>query len=159
MAKSKSSKALALDAPCPCRGVDESVTYGACCARFHLAEDLGGSTLTDPRELVRARFSAFQLALLPFARATESSSRPTLSAFDPRTRYKRLELLDLDPKDLRVLFAVDVFTRGADVSFVELSSFSVEDGRLVYVTGLTGRKREGDRLAPLSIADFEARVR
>lgn len=160
MAKS-GSKALARDAPCPCRDPGETVTYGDCCSRFHLVEDVGRSTLTDPRALVRARFTAFQLGLLPFARVTESSSRPTLSAFDPRTRYKRLELLDadLDPKDPRVLFGVDVFSRGTDVSFVELSSFAIEDGRLVYVTGLTARKREGERLGPLSIQDFEARLR
>lgn len=158
--RSPASKALPPDAPCPCR-LEEPRPYERCCGRFHLAPDLGRATLTDARDLVRARFSAFALGLLPFARATESSARPKLSAFDPRTRYKRLELLDadLDARDPRVLFAVDVFSRGADVSFVELSSFAIEDGRLVYVTGLTGRKREGERLAPLSIAEFEARLR
>ena len=151
---------LALDAACPCRA-DADVTYGACCGRFHRAPDLGASALTDPRELVRARFSAFALGLLPFVRETESSDRPRIEALDPRTRYKRLELLDadLDPAAPRVLFAVDVLSRGADVSFVELSSFGIERGRLVYLTGITGRKKAGERLAPLTIADFEARIR
>lgn len=148
---------VALDAPCPCGGA----TYGSCCARFHLAPDLGAASLNDPRELVRARFSAFALALLPFVRATESLDRPRIDALDPRTRYKQLEILDadLDPASPRVLFSVDVLSRGADVSFVELSSFVVENERLVYLTGITGRKKAGDRLAPLTIADFEARIR
>lgn len=145
---------------CPCRGPAESLPYEACCGRFHRAPDLGASTLKDAPDLVRARFSAFSLGLLPFVRATESASRPRIDALDPRTRYKRLEILDADVSagTPRVLFSVDVLHRGADASFVELSSFAVEQGRLVYLIGLTQKKKLGTSLAPLAIPDFEARL-
>jgi SEC-C motif-containing protein len=137
------------DAACPCGGG----RYDACCGRYHLAEDLGARTLTDPRELVRARFSAFALGHLPFVNATESASRPRIEKLDPRVRYKALSILDADLPGLRVLFAVDVLARGEDASFVELSSFAVE-GRLVYVAGTMRKKKLGQALA-LTIADFE----
>jgi SEC-C motif-containing protein len=139
--------------PCPCGGG----AYRGCCGRYHLATDLGASTLTDPSELVRARFSAFALGHVAFVRATESRDRPILDRLDPRVRYKRLTLLDADRPGLRVLFAVDVLARGEDASFVELSSFAIED-RLVYVAGITRKKKLGEPLA-LTIADHERLTR
>jgi len=148
-----SAKRPDLGAPCPCGGGE----YGRCCGRFHLAPDLGASTLTDPRELVRARYAAFVLGDLPFVRATESRERPPIRSLDPRVRYKRLTLLDADLPALRVLFAVDVLARGVDASFVELSGFAVEE-RLVYVAGILLRKKLGEPIAR-TIAEHEQLVR
>lgn len=140
-------------APCPCGGG----TYGGCCGRFHLAPDLGAAALTDPRELVRARYAAFVLGDLPFVRATESHERPKVRALDPRVRYKGLTLLDADLPGRRVLFAVDVLARGVDASFVELSGFAVEE-RLVYVAGILLRKKLGEPIAR-TIAEHEQLAR
>jgi SEC-C motif-containing protein len=148
-----SAKRPELGAPCPCGGG----AYEACCARFHLAPDLGAAALTDPRELVRARYAAFVLGELPFVRATESRDRPQIRALDPRVRYKGLTLLDADLAGQRVLFAVDVLARGVDASFVELSSFAVEE-RLVYVAGILLRKKLGERVAR-TIAEHERLAR
>lgn len=137
------------DSPCPCGGG----RYGGCCGRHHLAPDLGASALRDPRELVRARYAAFALGHLAFVNATESASRPRIEKLDPRVRYKSLSILDADLAGLRALFAVDVLARGADASFVELSSFAVEE-RLVYVAGTMRKKKLGEPLT-LTIADHE----
>lgn len=136
-------------AACPCGGG----AYGSCCGRYHLAGDLGARALTDPRELVRARFSAFALGHLAFVNATESRSRQRIEKLDPRVRYKALTILDADLPGLRVLFTVDVLARGADASFVELSSFAVEE-RLVYVDGIPRKKKLGQALT-LTIADYD----
>lgn len=142
---------------CPCRGPSEPLAYLDCCGRFHLAPDLGASSIVDARDLVRARFSAFSLALLPFLRATESKSRAPIGSLDPRTRYKRLTLLDADVSEgtPRVLFTVDVLSRGVDASFAELSSFTHEGGRLVYLVGITKKKKLGASFPSQTIADFE----
>lgn len=137
------------DSSCPCGGG----RYGECCGRYHLAPDLGASALRDPRELVRARYAAFALGHLAFVNATESASRPRIDRLDPRVRYKSLSILDADLPGLRVLFAVDVLARGADASFVELSSFAVEE-RLVYVAGTMRKKKLGEPLT-LTIEGFE----
>lgn len=139
-------------AVCPCGGG----AYHGCCGRYHLADDLGARTLTDPSELVRARFSAFALGHLSFVNATESRSRERIDELDPRVRYKALSILDADLPGLRVLFTVDVLARGADSSFVELSRFAVEE-RLVYVDGITRKKKLGERLA-LTIESYERAV-
>jgi SEC-C motif-containing protein len=109
---------------------------------------------------VRARFSAFALGLLPFVRATEAKSRATIVRIDPRTRYKRLMLLDAapDPVHPRVLFAVDVLHAGSDASFLELSTFAREQGRWVYESGVARRKRYGIDPVSLDIPTFEASV-
>ena len=159
------SRAVATDAPCPC---GSGTNYGTCCARLH-----AGAEPSEPRELVRARYSAFSMGLYDYVLRTVHSShaearRPSrevhavLQKLGRTTRYKRLTIIDASPADAdgvaRVLFAVELMQSGRDGSFVELSSFAAEHGGWRYVAGITVH-RAAMGVLPTSIADFEARAR
>lgn len=126
--------------PCPCRS---SASYADCCLPAHD----GTKPPAAPRELVRARYSAFALGLGEFLHATLSSDHEDHADGDdvPRrvrelsTAGKGLKYMGVDvlaSTDTEALFVAKVFEKGKDRGFAELSRFAWEDGTLRYVGGL-----------------------
>jgi SEC-C motif-containing protein len=76
-------------------------------------------------------------------------------------RYPGLAILDRQPPDAsgiaRILFHARVFSRGKDVSFVELSRFAHDGKGWRYLDGAGRSAAEVGPCSGLTIAAFEAR--
>lgn len=136
---------------CPCTS---GLLYTACCAPYHR-----GAEPPDSEALMRSRFAAFALrdddylwrTLHPDhddrARPRELYRRAVRSS---PARYMGLSVLDRSPPDeagvARVLFFANVFEKGRDISFVELSDFLHDGSGFRYLSGVTLPKspRSGD---------------
>lgn len=145
---------------CPC---GSSRTYVECCQPFH-----EGQPVTRPEDLVRSRYSAFVVERFDYVLDTMHSThedaklprkdvRAALQKHRKSIRYRGLSVLGQDGPDAagvsRALFVVELYYAGTPESFVELSSFAEEDGRLRYVTGIVKPTREV-KLEGLTIASF-----
>ncbi len=75
-------------------------------------------------------------------------------------KYTGLTILDRKPPDqagiARVLFFARVFSRGQDLSFVELSLFARDEAGWRYLTGHTVPRPDAGALATLTIDALEA---
>lgn len=69
-------------------------------------------------------------------------------------KYMRLTILDAEGD--RVLFLANVFEKGRDRSFVELSTFAREASGWRYLAGETRALRDIDDIAALTIHSFSA---
>ena len=122
--------------PCPCHSGNP---YGSCCEPLHLRAVIAPS----PERLMRSRYSAFALKLIPYLYETmhgECDDRKRVRAEVMRGlrdasdsfRYLGLKIIEaqIDPNDQLgwVLFHARLFERGTDRSFVELSEFRREGG-------------------------------
>lgn len=134
--------ASANNPPCPCGSGER---YGACCRRYHRGEEP-----PDAPTLMRSRFAAFALGEVDYLWRTLHSKHPdragTPEAFVAELRrnrqsmkYVRLRVLDHDElpeaQTARVLFHAELYERGKERSFLELSTFEAEEGHWRYLSG------------------------
>lgn len=147
--------------PCPCRS---SASYASCCLPAHD----GSRPPAAPRELVRARYSAFALGLGAFLHATLSEAHEDrahdddvprrvaeLSAAGKGLSYMGVDVIASD--DTRALFLAKIFQKGKDRGFAELSRFAWEEGTLRYVGGLLlPRAALPTSFATMSLDAFQA---
>lgn len=121
--------------PCPC---GSGSTYAGCCGRWHAgAQHLQAP---DAQALMRSRYSAFVLGLVPYLLETwHPTTRP--AALKPNEaglrwlglQVKRHEVLDADHE--RVEFVARSKLGGRAHRLHEISRFKREDGRWFYVDG------------------------
>jgi SEC-C motif-containing protein len=130
---------------CPCHSGEQ---YESCCAPFH--KKIREAPTAE--KLMRSRYSAFALKLIPYLYDTfhsEHEDRALPKAEVLRGlrdaaegfRYMGLRILDAREDALagtaQVLFVAKLFERGTDRTFVELSDFKQEGGGWRYVRGAT----------------------
>lgn len=129
------------DCPC-CSGLP----YRECCAPYHRNE----AEAPDAEALMRSRFSAFALnepeylwktlhpmhadRSLPKAEVIKGIKRSIA-----KLKFMRLRVLDKDGPDrdgvARVLFVAEVYEKGRDLTFMELSRFLRDGEGWRYVDG------------------------
>jgi SEC-C motif domain protein len=127
--------------PCPCH---LGARYSECCESLHL----GRSTAETPERLMRSRYSAFARGLGEYLVDTLAEAHPdrseprqalvaSLSAAHETQRFAGLRIIHsaCEGDTGEVLFVARVYTRGADTSFVELSTFKREAGAWRYASG------------------------
>lgn len=121
---------------CPC-GLSSS--YQGCCGRFHTDSAIA----TTAEQLMRARYSAYALALEDYLLATwHASTRPTSLDFSDtaKTKWLGLEIkrhLKIDDRHAQVEFVARYKTGGQSaVRLHEISDFVLEEGRWFYVSGV-----------------------
>lgn len=121
---------------CPC---GSGQRYAVCCRPFHRGEEP-----PTPTALMRSRYAAFALGEVGYLWRTLHPAHPdraqgeasfTASIRQGRAvlRFARLRVLDADSSEDglrgRVLFHAEIYERGKERSFAELSSFEkTEDG-------------------------------
>lgn len=126
---------------CPCHS---GLRYAACCGPAH-----EGREPATPEALMRSRYAAFALGLGEYLVRTLASSHPDarlpakdlareLSRAKSTQRFLGLRILAAreDEKGGAVWFDAKIFSRGVDLSFVELSTFVREGGGFRYLSGL-----------------------
>ena len=147
---------------CPC---GSKLPYRACCAPYHRGE----AEAPDASALMRSRFSAFALKDAEYLWKTlhpghADRARPkeevikSIKRSAAGLKYMRLSVLDNNGPDeegtARVLFVAEVFEKGRDLSFMELSRFQRDEEGWRYLDGqlapAAGLKVEG-----MSIEAFE----
>jgi len=135
---------------CPC-GTGRKLR--ACCRPFH-----DGAEPPDPEALMRSRFSAFALGDAAYLWRTLHSAHPDrareerdytadLRRSRQELRFVRLRVLDRDGH--RVLFHAEIYERGKERSFLELSTFE-RDAQLAtapwrYLSAQLRMMAAGDR--------------
>ncbi len=149
---------------CPC---GSQARYRTCCAPLHRGE----REPQDAPSLMRARFAAFDRKELDFLLRTLHPSHPDarrspaevlleLRASAQRYRYVRLQVLGSDGPDAhgvaRVLFCAELFDKGKDRSFMELSEFERSEGHWRYARGEAIPVSDLPSPPPADIAAFEA---
>lgn len=123
-------------AACPC---GSGHPYARCCGRLHRGE---GDAATA-EALMRSRFAAFAVGDTAYLlRSWHTTTRPATLSLDPRLEWTRLEVLDTSRGGLfdttgTVEFRAHHRERGRAGTLHERSTFRREDGRWVYVDGLT----------------------
>ncbi|NUQ74545.1 MAG: hypothetical protein HUU21_13400 [Polyangiaceae bacterium] len=121
---------------CPC---GSKLPYRGCCAPYHRGE----AEAPDAPALMRSRFSAFALKDAAYlwktlhpdhadrARPKEEVIR-SIKRSAGALKYMRLSVLDSDGPDeegtARVLFVAEVFEKGRELTFMELSRFRRVEG-------------------------------
>lgn len=120
------------DGRCPCGGGE----YATCCRPF-----LEGAAAPTAEALMRSRYSAFALGLVPYLRDTWSAStRPRDLVLDDGLEWRRLQIVDTarggaaDDEGVVEFRAAHRSAEGAGVLH-ERSRFARQDGRWVYVDG------------------------
>ena len=139
--------------------------YRACCAPYHRGE----AEAPDASALMRSRFSAFALNDAEYLWKTlhpdhADRARPkeevvkSIKRSGSSLRYMRLQVLDSDGPDeegtARVLFVAEVFEKGRDLSFMELSRFQRDEEGWRYLDGKLA-PAPGGAPAGMSIEEFE----
>lgn len=133
---------------CPC---GSGLRYAACCRRWHR-----GDEPPDAITLMRSRFAAFAVGDPDYLWRTlhpdhpeRASDRVKYTGDIRRARqslkYARLRVLDHDGRDdeARVLFHAELYERGKDRSFLELSTFRRTAEGWRYLSG-ENRALRGD---------------
>jgi SEC-C motif domain protein len=148
---------------CPC---GSGARYGACCRPFHRGEEP-----PDALRLMRSRYAAFALGDAAYLWRTLHPEHPDRQGPDAEAqlvagirrtrqtvRFARLRILDHDQPDqdhARVLFHAELFERGKERSFVELSWFELESGAWRYLSGENRAMAAADpALSRLTLASF-----
>jgi len=133
---------------CPC---GSGRRYPACCRPFHQ-----GAEPQDPVALMRSRFSAFATGEAAYLWRTLHAGHPDrarperdflveLRRACQTLRLVRLRVLDHD--GTRVLFHAEIYERGKERSFLELSAFERDagaGGAWRYRSGQLRALRAGD---------------
>jgi len=118
-------------APCPC---GQPKNYADCCGACH-----AGAPAPTAETLMRARYSAYVLALEPYLLATwHASTRPPDARPDKDTRWLGLTIKRHDttgPDSAIVEFVARYKLAGGAQRLHEVSRFVREDGRWYYVDG------------------------
>ncbi|MCU0756288.1 MAG: hypothetical protein MUE46_14370 [Xanthomonadales bacterium] len=121
---------------CPC---DSRKPYAACCGPLH-----HGLPAPNAERLMRSRYSAYVLCLLPYLRATwHPSTRPADLRLDPPNRRVWLGLkvqqhTQIDADHAIVAFSARSRVSGEVQRLDERSRFERVDGRWLYVDGDIG---------------------
>ncbi|MEI7446108.1 MAG: YchJ family metal-binding protein [Burkholderiales bacterium] len=120
--------------PCPC---GRAAAYADCCGRWH-----DGPTrlaAPDAESLMRSRYSAYVLGLVPYLLDTwHPSTRPAGLEVDPATKWLGLEVRARAAQDdthATVEFVARCRTHGRATRLHETSRFVREAGRWFYVDG------------------------
>lgn len=120
---------------CPCLSGE---TYAACCGPLHA----GTATAATAEQLMRSRYSAFAVGDAAYLRATwHPSTRPADLDLDPAVRWSRLDVLATSgggPFDRAGTVEFRAHHRHPTGSLHEVSRFTREGGRWLYVDGVTG---------------------
>jgi SEC-C motif-containing protein len=123
---------------CPC---ESGLPYAACCGALHRAFDENGRLQARTAEaLMRSRYSAYVLNLLPYLRASwHHSTRPAeLAPNEPGLKWLGLQIkqrLQQDESHASVAFVARSKLAGRAFRLQELSRFVREDGQWFYVDG------------------------
>lgn len=122
----------AADDPCPCGGG----IYATCCGPFH-----EGAAAPTAETLMRSRYSAFALGLMPYLRRTWApATRPRDLEPDAGLEWRRLQIVDVvrggphDDEGVVEFRAAHRSAAGAGVLH-ERSRFTRDRDRWVYVDG------------------------
>ena len=120
---------------CPCLS---GLTYEACCGPLHA----GTSTAQTAEQVMRSRYSAFAVGDADYLSATwHASTRPGALELDADRRWYRLDILRTErggPFDTEGVVEFRAYHRSAEGkgSQHEVSRFTREDGRWLYVDGV-----------------------
>jgi SEC-C motif-containing protein len=123
---------------CPC---ESGLSYATCCGALHRAFDETGRLQARTAEaLMRSRYSAYVLNLLPYLSASwHPSTRPAeLGANEPGLKWLGLQIkqhLQQDESHASVAFVARSKLAGRAFRLQELSRFVREDGQWFYVDG------------------------
>lgn len=127
--------------------------YKACCRPFH-----DGGEPPDPESLMRSRFSAFAVGDAAYLWRTLHSAHPDrareeqefvadLRRYRQALRFARLRVLEA--RGNRVLFHAEIYERGKELSFLELSTFDRDEqspsAPWRYLRGQMRMVKAGDR--------------
>jgi SEC-C motif domain protein len=150
---------------CPCTS---GLPYRACCGPYHRGE----AEPPSPEALLRSRFSAFALrdarylwktldAEHPDREHPEAEMQRVIKRSAEQLRYMRLHVLDRREPDeagvAKVLFLAEVYDKGRNVSFIELSSFRHDGEGWRYFEGtMKAAAGIGAAAEGLTIEAFEA---
>jgi SEC-C motif-containing protein len=119
---------------CPCGG---GAPYRACCGRWH--DGPLRLAAPDAEALMRSRYSAYVLGLVPYLLDTwHPSTRPASLDLDPATKWLGLEVrshVRAGDDRATVEFVARCRERGRGVRLHETSRFVREAGRWLYVDG------------------------
>lgn len=118
--------------PCPC---GSGRAYAACCGRWH-----AGEPAPDAEALMRSRYSAYVLDLLPYLRATwaPETCPADLTPNPPGLKWLGLEVrrhAAQDADHATVEFVARSRLGGRATRLHETSRFERRDGRWLYVDG------------------------
>ncbi len=127
--------------PCPCTS---KKTYDRCCGPFHA----GTAAPETAEQLMRSRFSAYALGKVDYLIGTRpeakraDESREELATYCKAVSCVGLKIIAKDKggKDDDtgiVTFHASLQTNGRRSLHIETSSFARENGRWVYVDGVT----------------------
>lgn len=128
---------------CPCGGAD----YAKCCKPFH-----DGTPAPGAEQLMRSRYSAYVLGLMPYIHVTwHASTRPALSELthDTALRWLGLEVKQTggNEQEAQVEFVARSKIDGRAHRLHEVSRFVREDGRWFYVDGVFPAEQKKDKQA------------
>ncbi len=117
---------------CPC---GSGVADEACCGRWHT-----GAPAPTAEALMRSRYSAYVMQLVPYLLATwHASTRPATIEFEPNTKWLGLTVKsfrETAPDRAEVEFVARYKVGGGSaVRLHERSRFVREEGRWFYVDG------------------------
>ena len=127
------------NSPCPCGRMGggakpKPLAYAACCQPWH-----AGAPAPDAEALMRSRYSAFVLGLLPYLQDTwHSSTRPADLTLEPGVQWLGLEVRAhkvTDATHAEVAFVARSRVQGRGHRLQERSRFVLESGRWWYVDG------------------------
>lgn len=121
--------------PCPC---GSGTPYAGCCGRWHAGAQY--LQAPDAQALMRSRYSAFVLGLVPYLLETwHPTTRPAaLEPNEPGLRWLGLQVKRhevLDAAHALVEFVARSKLGGRAHRLHEISRFTREDGRWFYVDG------------------------
>jgi SEC-C motif domain protein len=118
-------------AACPCTS---GLAYGDCCGPLHAGEALAQS----PETLMRSRYSAYALKLVPYLLQTwHGSTSPGDLDLDASTKWVGLEVLHAEASaDAGVVEFIARFKQnGRAAKMQEVSRFVRESGAWLYIDG------------------------
>ena len=127
--------------PCPCTS---KKTYDRCCGPFHA----GTAAPETAEQLMRSRFSAYALGKVDYLIGTRpeakraEESREELATYCKAVSCVGLKIVAKDKGGREddagvVTFHASLQTNGRRSLHIETSTFAREDGRWVYVDGVT----------------------
>ncbi|KAL2612682.1 hypothetical protein R1flu_024374 [Riccia fluitans] len=140
----KPSRDAAKTSQCPCGGGEDKKVYYECCGRYH-----GGVIEPDAQRLMKARFSAYALGVVPYVVRTTHPENPDFEGVDDfaadvkatceRLRFVKLEILEFKEEsetEASVSFIVTYTIlkggRGERKFLKEKSIFVKENERWLY---------------------------
>lgn len=115
---------------CPCQNLQPNPkAYDDCCLPYH-----EGKTVQDCESLMRSRFSAYVLGLNDYLALTwHSSTRPETFTAEPDNQWLKLDVISSSKN--QVHFKAFSQEQNGFNCMEEVSNFTEENGRKVYVDG------------------------